>query len=109
MARSLKQPEFDKVEVSSSLLAAISHPVRLKILEFIDKNQRIQVNSIYNTLQLEQSITSQHLRVLREHGVVESTKEGKFNIYCINYKILGKAKAAIAAFSASDEEHTDQN
>ena len=58
----------DKLEYSSELLRALAHPLRLQILEFIDKHQEINVNKIYNTLNIEQSITSQHLKVLRMAG-----------------------------------------
>jgi len=60
----------EKLELSSEILRAIAHPLRLKILEFIDQNDLINVNKIYNTLKLEQSITSQHLRILRNAGLL---------------------------------------
>ena len=49
---------------------------------------------IYNTLKLEQSITSQHLRILRLAGLVETEREGKFIYYRVNYgKISGSVKS----------------
>ena len=64
----------DKLQVSSEILRALAHPLRLKILEFIDKYGNINVNKIYNSLKIEQSITSQHLRILRSSGVVMTEK-----------------------------------
>ncbi|MEM6697105.1 MAG: metalloregulator ArsR/SmtB family transcription factor, partial [Bacteroidota bacterium] len=60
----------EKLTESSEILRALAHPLRMKILEFIDQNDEINVNKIYNTLRLEQSITSQHLRILRLAGLV---------------------------------------
>jgi ArsR family transcriptional regulator len=60
----------DQLTVSSEILRAVAHPLRMKILEFIDEHGNINVNKIYNNLDLEQSITSQHLKILRNAGLV---------------------------------------
>lgn len=88
----------DKLQVSSDILRALAHPLRLKILEFIDQNETINVNKIYNTLKLEQSITSQHLRILRSAGLVETEREGKFIHYRVDYDKLANAVKAVGVF-----------
>ena len=80
----------EKLQVSSEVLRAIAHPLRMQILEFIDQNDQINVNKIYNTLNLEQSITSQHLRILRLAGLVETHRDGKFIYYSVNYDKIGQ-------------------
>jgi DNA-binding transcriptional ArsR family regulator len=86
----------EKLEYSSELLRALAHPLRLKILEFIDKHQEINVNKIYNTLKIEQSITSQHLKVLRDAGVVSTDRDGKYIHYSIDYnRLMVTAKALL--------------
>jgi len=79
-------------------MKALAHPLRLKILEFIDMKGVINVNKIYNNLQIEQSVTSQHLRLLRLAGVVNARKEGKYVHYNINYDVLSKAERAVNRF-----------
>ena len=91
----------EKLAYSSELMRALAHPLRLKILEFIDKHGQIHVNKIYNTMGLEQSITSQHLRILRLAGVVHTERDGKFVIYSINYPIVERAKGAVKKFLTS--------
>ena len=88
----------DKLHYSSELMRALAHPLRLKILEFIDEHKTINVNKIYSSLDLEQSITSQHLKILRMSGVVSVEVTGKFHIYQINYDIVQKASAAVNRF-----------
>jgi DNA-binding transcriptional ArsR family regulator len=88
----------EKLNVSSDLLRALAHPLRLQILEFIDKNKAINVNKIYNTLKLEQSITSQHLRILRAVGLVNTIREGKFIHYEVDYDKVDLAMKAVGAF-----------
>lgn len=88
----------DKLKVSSETLRALCHPLRLRIVEFIDQNESINVNKIYNTLKLEQSITSQHLRILRKSNLVLTKREGKFIHYSLNYDELDKANKAITRY-----------
>lgn len=90
----------DKLELSSEILRAIAHPLRMRILAFIDKHGAINVNKIYNTLQLEQSITSQHLRILRLAGIVETSREGKYILYKVAYSKLGGSIKSVRRFIA---------
>ena len=88
----------DKLNYSCNLMRALAHPLRLQILEFIDNSGTTNVNSIYNTLNIEQSITSQHLKILRLAEVVHSERDGKVVYYTINYPIVEKAHRAVKRF-----------
>ena len=88
----------EKLEAASELLRALAHPLRLQIVEFIDQNDAINVNKIYNTLKLEQSITSQHLRVLRTTDLVSTEREGKFIHYRVDYDKIDQTLKAIRNF-----------
>jgi ArsR family transcriptional regulator len=90
--------ETGKLNYSSELMRALAHPLRLKILEFIDDNKSINVNKIYSNLDLEQSITSQHLKILRMSGVVSVEVTGKYHVYQINYDVINKASFAVNKF-----------
>ena len=88
----------EKLQVSTELMRALAHPLRLKILEFLDQNKNIQVNQIYNTLKIEQSIASQHLRILKNAGVLVADKDGKYMHYNIDYHRVSNAVKAINRF-----------
>jgi len=88
----------EKLHISSELLRALAHPLRLKILEFIDRNPAINVNKIYNSLRLEQSITSQHLRILRDNGLVDADRKGKYVYYELNYDLIQRSVQAIGRY-----------
>ncbi len=88
----------EKLQVSSEILRALAHPLRMRILEFIDKHKTINVNKIYNTLKLEQSITSQHLRILRLAGIVITSREGKFIHYSIDYSKVTNILKSVQSF-----------
>jgi len=87
-----------KLQYSSELMRALAHPLRLRILQFIDEHQSINVNKIYSNLDLEQSITSQHLKILRMSGVVSVEVTGKYHVYQINYDVVSKASVAVNRF-----------
>ena len=93
----------DTLQVSAEILRALAHPLRMKILEFIDRHKTINVNKIYNTLKLEQSITSQHLRILRMAGIVETKRDGKFIHYTSNYPKVAHVTKAIDTFLENDK------
>ena len=80
--------EVPRLEKAAYMMRAIAHPLRLKIISFIDKHKTINVNKIYNALNLEQSITSQHLKILRHAELVKTKREGKFIHYAVNYDAI---------------------
>jgi len=88
----------DQLDKASEVLRALAHPLRMRILAFIDKHGSIHVNKIYNTLKLEQSITSQHLRILRQADLVDTRRDGKFIFYSINYDKMGDTVEAIRGY-----------
>ncbi len=104
--------DIEQLQESSEVLRALAHPLRMKILEFIDEQGSTHVNKIYNTLHLEQSITSQHLRVLRLADLVHTKREGKYIFYTVNYPKLHKIIKAINKYLAyvarEDEERKKQ-
>lgn len=69
-----------------SLLKSLSHPTRLEILELLrNENGELCVCDIYEKLELEQSNVSQHLKVLKDQGILNSRKEGLMVFYKVNY------------------------
>jgi DNA-binding transcriptional ArsR family regulator len=84
-----------RIKKASDVIRAISNSVRQQIIAFVDKNPDSQVNQIYSGLRMEQSITSQHLRILREAGVVVTRREGRFVLYNINRARVEQVASAI--------------
>lgn len=93
-----------KLNYSCDLMRALAHPLRLKILEYIDSVGETNVNKIYRSLNIEQSITSQHLRILRLADVVQCERNGKMVLYRLKYDVITKADTALKNFLKRDEE-----
>lgn len=65
----------------ADLLAVLSHPVRLRIVEEIHTAHELDVNSLQQLLRISHSGVSQHLAVLRSHRVVIERRQGKTVFY----------------------------
>ncbi|GAA5220204.1 ArsR/SmtB family transcription factor [Membranihabitans marinus] len=96
----------ERVGKAWAIAHALAHPLRLRILEFIDSMGSTNVNRIYRALDIEQSITSQHLRILRDAGIVVNEKDGKYVHYAINYERVENAAMATSAFAEVDRAYT---
>lgn len=66
------------------MLKALGNPVRFQIVEFLAASQTCITNDIVKQLPLAQSTISQHLKVLREAGLIRGEIEGPATCYCLN-------------------------
>ncbi|MEM6261996.1 MAG: metalloregulator ArsR/SmtB family transcription factor [Bacteroidota bacterium] len=76
-----KQWTGSQVELLAKTLKAIAHPVRLSIIDMLDGGRRMTVTEIYTSLNADQSSISHHLSILRERGIVDSERNGKYIYY----------------------------
>src|SRR5205085_6311737 len=70
----------ESINQASAAMQAIAHPLRLKILCLVG-NQELSVLEIVEAVGTTQSNISQHLAVLRDHGILEARKEGSKVFY----------------------------
>lgn len=71
----------DKLVRASELLKVAAHPQRLAILDLLGRNKRLCVMDLSDLLGMEQAILSQHLTLMRDKGLVDFEKEGKYSFY----------------------------
>ena len=88
------QLDYNAVKEASVILKAINHKLRQAIIKMLEEHERMTVTEIFVKLRLEQSVTSQHLSILRKAGVIKFKRDGKFIIYSLNHERI----AAIAKF-----------
>ena len=67
-------------EEMSEMLKALAHPARMKIVIGLLKDE-CNVNQIQKVLGLPQSTISQHLRILRNAGIIKGRREGTKTCY----------------------------
>ncbi|HWQ84280.1 MAG TPA: metalloregulator ArsR/SmtB family transcription factor [Anaerolineales bacterium] len=66
------------------MLKALGNPVRFQIMETLAERQSCITNEIVETTSLAQSTVSQHLKVLREAGLIHGEIEGPATCYCVD-------------------------
>jgi DNA-binding transcriptional ArsR family regulator len=76
------------------LAKAIGHPARIAILELILKRESCICGDLVDELPLSQSTVSQHLRELKEAGLIKGEIEGASICYCIDEKVWKEASKA---------------
>jgi len=68
----------------AKMLKALGNPVRFQIIEFLAEHPVCVTNEIVKNTPLAQSTVSQHLKVLREAGLIQGEIEGPATCYCLD-------------------------
>src|ERR1035437_10613762 len=90
---SSKKEEFTIKDNKIAMYAkALSHPARIAILKLLIKQQSCICGDIVEELPLSQSTVSQHLKELKEAGLIKGDIEGASVCYCIDPKEWQDAK-----------------
>ncbi len=78
--------DFDQTKKAAAILRAMNHKLRRSILSVIDKTGTTNVTSIYKELNIEQSVASQHLAIMRRAKIVTASRTGKQILYSVNHE-----------------------
>jgi DNA-binding transcriptional ArsR family regulator len=76
----------------ASLAKAFGHPARVAILEYLLSNQTCICNDLVSELPLSQSTITQHLKELKQIGIIKGEVEGPKVNYCIDEKVWEEAR-----------------
>ncbi len=77
---------------------ALAHPARLYILKFLENRTQCYTGNIVDELPLAQSSVSQHLKELKDAGLISGTIEAPRVYYCIHKENWKLAKAYFSEF-----------
>lgn len=80
---------------------ALAHPARVAILQLLIKKQACICGDIVDELPLSQSTVSQHLKELKESGLIKGEIEGVRVCYCIDEKEWNAAQAYLSGMFGS--------
>jgi ArsR family transcriptional regulator len=83
-------------EELAKLAKAIGHPARVRILRMLSRKEARVCSQIVDELPLAQSTVSEHLRILKDAGLVRSSQDGPRVGYCINFDGLRRLKVLVA-------------
>ncbi len=80
------------------MLKALGNPARFQIMQYLAECQTCITNEIVEQTPLAQSTVSQHLKVLKEAGLILGEIEGAATNYCIDTENVRWLKRQIAAW-----------
>lgn len=93
---------MDKIDKLAEIFKALSDPTRLRLVKLLNECQAgvcnggpLCVNALANQLGVTQSAVSQHLRILRQAGLVSGARRGSFMHYSLDLDGLKKYRTAI--------------
>lgn len=99
----IRLPRDDSAEAIAQLAWALAHPVRIRILQFLLGRENCICGEIVDQFDLAQSTISQHLKILKQSGLIQGEVDGPKVCYGVNTKRLAEFQQFIAHFIYRDE------
>jgi DNA-binding transcriptional ArsR family regulator len=81
-----------KLSSVASKFRAISHPTRIAIIYMLETNKQMNVTQIHTKLNILQAVTSHHLSVLKNKGIVSAKRVGKNTLYSLTPNLIVQIK-----------------
>lgn len=92
----LRPVEGDEADEELATLAkALGHPARVKIVRILLRKNACVCGDIVDELPLAQSTVSQHLKVLKDAGLIRGDVDGPRVCYCIEPHALRRLRALV--------------
>lgn len=88
-------------EAVASLAKALSSPARIQIVRLLADETECRGVDVFSELPLAQSTVSEHLRVLKEAGVITARPMGNGTVYCIVPGVLQSLSRWLTGVSAT--------
>lgn len=85
----------------ANVLKALGHPARIAIIQHLIKSQHCICGDLVDELGLAQATISQHLRELKNIGIIKGCIEGTSVSYCIDEKVWHQVKKDFEGFFVS--------
>ena len=102
--------EFNIKEKKVALYCkALAHPARIAILNLLIKRKSCICSDVVNELPLSQSTVSQHLKELKNAGLIKGDIDGPRVCYCIDLDEWKEAKQTIGQFFSQEVIHSDSS
>ncbi len=92
----MKQKTNDDLtdEDLAHMFKALGHPARIRIINHLKAEDRCICGEIVEILPLSQSTVSQHLKILKDSGLIFGEVEGPRTCYCLDKAVLARFKQA---------------
>jgi DNA-binding transcriptional ArsR family regulator len=88
----------EKQNKLASMMKALGHPARIAIIQQLIKSQACICGDLVDELGLAQATISQHLKELKNVGLIKGTIDGTSVCYCIDNKVWNQYRSMFEAF-----------
>lgn len=95
-AEKVSLPDVAWAEELAKLTWALAHPARVRIVRLLLQRDSCLCGEIVDAMPLAQSTVSQHLKILKESGLVQGEIDGPRVCYCIHPKAMQRLKQLVA-------------
>jgi len=92
MAYSKTELFSEEFQKRSELFKALGHPARLAILKYLADTKTCITGDIADELPLSRTTVNQHLKELKDAGLITGTTEGVKTCYCLNLEKIRELK-----------------
>ncbi len=92
----------------SAILKAIGHPARIAILEYLIKVDTCICGDIVNELPLAQPTVSQHLKELKNAGLIKGSIEGTSICYCVDKTTVTRVQNYFQGIASKLDDKANQ-
>ncbi|MGD9929852.1 MAG: ArsR/SmtB family transcription factor [Mangrovibacterium sp.] len=93
----------DVLQEQANLFKALAHPARLEILRFLAEAKTCISGDISDVLPLGRTTVAQHLKELKQAGLIQGHVEGVKTNYCLNYSKIEEMKQVLGNFLSGFE------
>jgi ArsR family transcriptional regulator len=87
--------------MTAAVAKALAHPARLHILRLLAAQSECQGADVFSELPLAQSTISEHLRVLKEAGLVSARPVGNTMVYCLSPRVFDDFITTVSGIAPS--------
>jgi ArsR family transcriptional regulator len=93
----------DKTQELARLAKALSHPIRVRIIQILQQRSCV-CGELVDVLPVAQTTVWQHLRILKEAGVVKGEIDGPNVCYCLDTDVLNRLTQLVAELQNPKQE-----
>lgn len=98
---SVALPEDAAAARLAQLAWALAHPARVRIVRLLARRAACVCGEIVDQMPLAQSTVSQHLKILKEAGMIQGEVDGPKVCYCIQPEALNELRGLVAELEES--------
>lgn len=88
----------EELQKRANLFKALAHPARLQILQFLAQTRICLTGDISENFPLTRATVNQHMKELKEAGLICGHMEGAKIVYCLNIEKLNEMEVILSEF-----------